>query len=73
MRVCVRVCVCVRACVCKTDHISTLLLLPAPVVERHKVCGQPAIKLLVLGIQHEEYEVEPTQECVRELNVFNDC
>ena len=41
-------------------------------VERDEVSGEPSIKLLVLRVQHEEDEVEPAEEGVRELDVLYD-
>ena len=54
-----------------TDHMNTLFVLSALVVERHEVGGESPVKLLFLWVQHEEDEVEPTQQGVGELDILN--
>lgn len=54
----------VRPCVCDVipqhGHVQELLveLLLALVVQRHQVVGQPAVISLILGIQHQEDQIE---------------
>ena len=40
-------------------------------VERHQVSRQSSVKLLVLWVQHEEDEVESTEEGVGQLDVLH--
>lgn len=51
---------CVRDVVLQHSHVQELFLhlLLTLVVQRHQVVGQPAVVCLVLGIQHQEDEVE---------------
>ena len=42
-------------------QVRPLLLLPALVVEGDQVGGQPAVELLVLGVQHQENQVKPVE------------
>jgi len=41
-------------------------------VERHQVVSQAAVEQLVLRVQHQEDEVEPRHEGVREHDVLDD-
>lgn len=63
----INVCPCIRDVVPQHGHVEELLLhlLLALVVQRHQVVGQPAVVGLILGIQHQEDEVESDGAHVR--------
>lgn len=56
----VNVCSCICNVVPQHSHVEELFLhlLLTLVVERHQVVGQPAVVSLILGIEHQEDEVE---------------